>query len=157
MTTKVTSLQRCAAAVMDVGLLVSRLVRAQSWQRRPRSLTVAQFRTLTFVNAYPNSAPSEVAEYLMLSRPAITRIVDELVRRRLIARRADRGDRRRQTLALTAAGRHRLDAFFAAARGLVAERLAMLPAADRAAVSRAMELLRPRFTTRTRSGAARSR
>lgn len=139
------TLDRCAAVVMDVGLLVSRLVRAQSWRRQPAGLTTPQFRALTFVNAYPGSSPSDLAVYLMLTRPSISKLVDQLVRRRLVERRTDAADRRRSVLSLTAAGRRRLDAHFDAARALVAERLAPLPPAQRTAVTRAMELLRPCF------------
>lgn len=140
------ALDRCAAAVLDAGLLVSRFVRAAMWRHRPAGLSVVQFRALTFLNAHPDSGPSELAEYLMLSRPAATRLVDQLAAKKLLARRVDADDRRRLTLGITAAGRKNLDAYFAAARALVAERLASLPAAERDAVTRAMELLRPRFS-----------
>lgn len=139
------ALDRCAAAVMDVGLLVSRLVRSQSWRHRPAGLSTPQFRALTFVNAYPGSSPSDLAVYLMLTRPSISKLVDQLVRHRLVERRTDETDRRRSVLSLTAAGRRRLDAHFATARALVAERLASLPTEQRAAVTRAMALLRPCF------------
>lgn len=137
---------RCAAAVMDVGLLISRLVKAETWRRRPAGLTTQQFRALAFVNAYPASSPSALADYLNLRRPTVSKLVDELVRRRLLERRADTADRRRIMLFLTAAGRRRLDAHFAIARALVAERLASLTASERATVTRAVALLRPRFT-----------
>src|SRR5581483_3183536 len=93
-------LAACAVAVMDAGLLVSRFVRAELWRQKPAGLSLAQFRGLAYVNAYPDCAPSELADYLMLTRPAVTRLVDELVRRRVLGRRVDAEDRRRQTLAL---------------------------------------------------------
>jgi DNA-binding MarR family transcriptional regulator len=139
------STEACAAAVMDAGLLVSRFVRAELWRRKPAGLTLAQFRGLAYVNAYPDSAPSELAEYLMLTRPAVTRLVDELVRRRLLARRADPADRRRLSLNLTATGRRMLDSHFTLVRRMVAERLASLSAAEQERVRAAMTLVAPRF------------
>ncbi|HET7321839.1 MAG TPA: MarR family winged helix-turn-helix transcriptional regulator [Longimicrobiaceae bacterium] len=139
------ALERCAAAVMDVGLRVSRVVRREAWRSRSASLTDAQYRTLAMVNAYPDSAPSEVAEYLMLSRPAMTRVLDELVRMRLVSRRTDTQDRRRLTLRVTARGQRRLDEQFAVARDAVASRLGELTAAECEQVTRALELLRPSF------------
>jgi DNA-binding MarR family transcriptional regulator len=139
------ALGRCAEAVMNVGLLVSRVVRREAWRHRSASLTDAQYRTLAMVNAYADSAPSEVAEYLMLSRPAITRVVDELVRMKLVSRRSDAEDRRRQTLRVTALGRRRLEEQFAVARAVIASRLEELSAEECARVTEAMALLRPRF------------
>jgi DNA-binding MarR family transcriptional regulator len=140
-----TSLDACAAAVMDASLLIARFVRAELWRHKPEGLSIAQFRGLAFVNAYPGSAPSEVAEYLMLTRPAVTRLVDELVRRKLLARRADAADRRRLTLHVTAAGGRMLETHFALVRGFVADRLTSLTADERARVDAAMQLIVPGF------------
>lgn len=146
---------RCAAAVLELGLVVSRFVRAGMWQLRPAGLTVNQFRALTFLNAYPEGSPSELAEYLMLSRPAVSRLVDELVTRRLLSRRPAADDRRRVGLSLTATGRKHLDDYFAAARQLVAERLAPLSPGERAGVTDAVELVRAHFDAPRRLGAPR--
>ena len=139
------SVAACAAAVMDAGLLVSRFVRAELWRHKPEGLTIAQFRGLAYVNAYANCAPSELAEYLMLTRPAVTRLVDELVRRKLVARREDAADRRRQSLSVTASGRRMLDSHFVLVRRLVAERLASLSASEQERIRSAMTLLAPHF------------
>ena len=141
-------LAACAVAVMDAGLLVSRFVRAELWRQKPAGLSLAQFRGLAYVNAYPDCAPSELAEYLMLTRPAVTRLVDELARRRLLGRRVDAEDRRRQTLSLTAAGRRMLDSHLVLVRRLVADRLESLSASERERVRSAMALVVPHFITR---------
>lgn len=156
-----TEQEECAAAVLDVGLLVSRFVRAGMWQHRPAGLTLNQFRALNFLDAYPDASPSELAEYLLLSRPAVTRLVDDLVEKRLLARRPGEADRRRIGLSLTAAGRRHLDDYFAGARRIVAERLAPLTADERAAITRAMALVsthfdRPRRLSASRPGGAGS-
>jgi len=135
--------ERCAAEVVDVGLAVTRLVRAQMRRQLPGGLTLPQLRALGFINADPACAPSQLAEYLMLSRPAVTRLLDGLVDRRLIARHPHPDDRRRVRLALTKAGRGKLDRYFTRARAIIAGRLAHLSAADRAAVRRAMRLVGP--------------
>lgn len=140
-------LAACAVAVMDAGLLVSRFVRAELWRQKPAGLSLAQFRGLAYVNAYPDCAPSELADYLMLTRPAVTRLVDELVRRRLLGRRVDADDRRRQTLALTVAGRRMLDSHLTLVRRLVAERLESLSGAERERVRAAMALVAPHFVS----------
>src|SRR5512146_586058 len=100
--TNTAGLATCAAAVMEVGLLVSRVVRTGAWWRPPSGLTTPQFRSLAFVNAYPGSAPSELATYLMLTRPSASKLVEQLVRRGLVRRRTDEADRRRSVLTVTA-------------------------------------------------------
>lgn len=133
----------CAAEVLDLGLAVSRLVRAQLRRHSPGGLTLPQIRALALIRADPACAPSQLAEYLMLSRPAVTRLLDALVRQRLITRHAHPGDRRRLRLAATEAGHDRLDAYFAAARAIIADRLTRLPPDDRTAVRRAMRMVHP--------------
>jgi DNA-binding MarR family transcriptional regulator len=135
-----------AAAVMELGLLVTRLVRAQAWGHRASTLSDVQLRTLALINAYPGCSPSALADYLLLSRPAITRAVDQLVGQRLVARRPAAADRRRIELRVTATGRRRVDAYLAGARAALAERLAGLAPAERSAVRRAVAVLAPRLT-----------
>ncbi len=50
-------------------------------------------------------APSLLAERLSLTRGAVTKMTDRLVRRKLVRRHADERDGRAQRLTLTAAGR----------------------------------------------------
>jgi DNA-binding MarR family transcriptional regulator len=49
--------------------------------------------------------PSQVAEKIGLTRGAISKLVDRLVAKRLVLCRVEKGDRRYQTLALSASGR----------------------------------------------------
>ena len=133
----------CAASVVDVGLAVTRLVRAQLRRHGRGRLTLPQIRALAFVNADPDSAPSQLAEHLMLTRPAVTRLIDALGKQRLITRRAHPDDRRRLQLAATAAGREKLDTDFGESRAIIAGRLAELPVSDRTAVRRAMRMVGP--------------
>jgi DNA-binding MarR family transcriptional regulator len=148
---------RCAAAVVDVGLAVARLVRAEMRRQGPGGLTVPQVRALAFVNADPTCSPSLLADYLMLSRPAVTRLLDGLVDRRLLTRRGHPDDRRRLQLAVTRTGRAYLDRYFAAARAVVAGRLAALPARKRAEILRAMRAVLPSVAPGTPAAAGEAR
>jgi MarR family transcriptional regulator, lower aerobic nicotinate degradation pathway regulator len=51
------------------------------------------------------SAPSMLADRLGMTRGAISKLADRLIAKGLVARRANAGDRRAQTLALTREGR----------------------------------------------------
>lgn len=83
-------------------------------------LTLPQYRALAFLEA-GTVAPSTLAGLLTVSRPTITALVDGLVARDLVERRADATDRRRVEHRLTPAGRAALaTADAAAARRLEA-------------------------------------
>jgi DNA-binding MarR family transcriptional regulator len=85
--------------------------------------------------------PSELATRERIQRPTATRLIARLEEKGLVARTADPADRRSCLIALTDEGaalvaqlRTRKDLF-------LAERLRGLPAADRATLARAAELL----------------
>src|SRR3982751_6748690 len=83
----------CGRELLDTVPLVMRVIR--SHMRRHRSgLTVPQFRTLCFVSTTDGSSLSAVAEFIGLSLPAMSRLVDGLVEQRLMDRRPCDDDRR---------------------------------------------------------------
>jgi long-chain acyl-CoA synthetase len=71
-------------------------------------LSLPQYRILMLLDEGPAVA-SRLAEYLVVSRPTVTAVVDGLVSRGLIVRSHDDGDRRRIGLTMTAAGRSALE------------------------------------------------
>lgn len=70
-------------------------------------LSLAQYRTLAFL-ADGDSAASLLADRMDVSRPSITALVDGLVARGLVERRASEDDRRRVVHVITAEGRSAL-------------------------------------------------
>ncbi len=154
--TDAAALQRCAADVLEAALLVSRYVRAQMWHARPAELTLPQFRALAMVAADASYGPSQLAEALLLSRPAVSRLLDELARKGLLERETDPEDRRRLVLTPTAAGRACVEQYFTAARALVTARLAVLSAAAREEVAAAMEHILPCFSRASPSSSSSS-
>src|ERR1051326_8743682 len=84
-----------AATVMDVGLLITRVVRAEVRKHRPQDLSLPQIRALAFVSANPDASASQLADYLGLTRPTTSKLLEQLVRRGLVARTSAPGDRRR--------------------------------------------------------------
>lgn len=98
-----------------------------------------QYRLLVFLSE-GTVAASALAEWLSVSRPAITTLVDGLVARGLVDRSPVTGDRRRVDHLLTAAGRSVLgDADEAVERAL--ERLAAhLPASKQRRAVEGLEL-----------------
>src|ERR1700761_1987515 len=70
-----------------------------------RGVTVAEWVLLREVFDAPALAPSVLAERLGMTRGAISKLVDRLAAKGLVAKSADLADRRYQDVALTPAGR----------------------------------------------------
>jgi DNA-binding MarR family transcriptional regulator len=104
-------------------------------------LSVPQFRALAFVDRQPGCSLTAVAAHVGLGAPAMSMIVNGLVRRALLTRRLADRDRRRMMLHLTADGRALLEQARAATRARFAERLSTLPPAQVAEVQAAIRLL----------------
>ena len=130
-------------AVFETALLVTRLVRAEARRSRPAGLSLSEFRALACVGTYPDCSLTDLAEYLGLQLPTASKLADLLVRRGEITRREDAADRRRNRMALTPAGRAKLDLAMGAVRQHLQQRLSGLSAADQQVVLRAMQILDP--------------
>lgn len=71
----------------------------------PEGLTLSQWWVLGLLADGTGHGMGEVADYAMLPPPTLTKAVDQLVAANLVYRRADRHDRRRVLVHLTARGR----------------------------------------------------
>jgi DNA-binding MarR family transcriptional regulator len=67
--------------------------------------SVEQWRVLSIVSDGRGHPMTEIAEYALLPAPSLTKLVDRMVADNLVYRRADRHDRRRVLLHLSARGR----------------------------------------------------
>src|SRR3954464_4829934 len=97
------SSEDCAHDVLDSIPSVMKVIRGQMRAHRS-GLTVPQFRTLYFISITQGGSLSAVADFIGLSLPAMSRMVDGLVDKRLVLRRTCDTDRRHVRLALTALG-----------------------------------------------------
>lgn len=70
-----------------------------------RGVTVAEWVVLRELFGREAVAPSELAERLGMTRGAVSKLVDRLVAKSLVGKTAGRGDRRYQSVDLTAGGR----------------------------------------------------
>lgn len=140
------SVDECAHDILEVAPLIMRVIRAEMRRHRGFDLSVPQFRTLAYLDHYHGASLSDVAEFIGLTLPSMSKLMDGLVARQLVTRAISPTDRRRVTLALTSQGRSGLQAARQATQIYLAQRLAELPAEERAVVGRAMQVLRPLFT-----------
>ena len=93
-----------------------RNIRADMRTQPGLDLSVPQFRTLLFLRRHPSASLSEVAEHIGLTLPSISKMVDRLDGRDLLARMAAPNDRRRICLDLTPLGSSTLPSSTCAAR-----------------------------------------
>jgi MarR family transcriptional regulator for hemolysin len=144
-TTPLVTDDEVAREMLDAVPLVMRVIRAHMCRHRS-GLSVPQFRTLCFLSGADGSSLSAAADFVGLSLPAMSRLVDGLVDVGLLRRRHSDDDRRHVRLSVTRAG----DAAVREARQLaqahLAEVVSALPAKKRAAIAAAMRELRDAFS-----------
>jgi len=125
--------------------LAMQSIRRDMRSQRAPDLSVPQFRALAFVRHHPGASLSDTAAHIGLGLPAMSALIDGLVRRGLLQRQTDALDRRRVTLALSRTGAEMLERARAAAQSFLDARFAVLSSAQRRTVARALLLLRPLF------------
>jgi long-chain acyl-CoA synthetase len=106
--------------------VVARLARQVEHALAEEELSIPQFRLLAFL-AHGDEAASRLADKLAVSRPSVTALVDGLVKRGYVERRACEDDRRRIDHVLTRAGRAALEKADRVAAGKLDELAERLP------------------------------
>ncbi len=94
-------------------------------------LTPAQLEALAFINRHGGCSAKALSEGLHISIPSSTRLVDRLVRKRLVDRRESGEDRRLVHLTLTETGQTALDLVQEARIDQLRQALAIFPPAER--------------------------
>ena len=137
----------CADELLAAVPAVMRFIRQEMRRNRPAGLTVPQFRALIFLSHDDDPSVSAMAEHLGLSLPAVSRMVQLLVKRGLMERQASPADRRRVSLSLTRQGRRTFQLAFDATRAALAAAFTNLPRAELAGTISAMQVLNRLFAT----------
>lgn len=91
-------------------MMFTRVITALSRTLRDEELSVAQVAALHLLDQEKTSSVTALGAELALSPSAVSRLVEGLVQRDLVARAEDPEDRRKKTLMLTAKGRRFVDA-----------------------------------------------
>ena len=137
--------EHCAQDVLDVAPLIMQAIRADMRAHRRADLSVPQFRMLAFLNRNEGASLSGLAEFIGLTLPSASKMVDTLVTRKLVARKPCPNDRRRIKLALTAQGRAAFASSVVATRAHLAALLSSLSDREQTLVADAMNILRAVF------------
>ncbi len=102
----------------------------------------AQVELLRLVEANPGIRVSAAAKELCLAGNSVSTLVNQLVKAGLLRREEDPADRRAALLLPTPEATERLGAWVSKRNALIAEQVALLPEADRAALVAALPALR---------------
>jgi DNA-binding MarR family transcriptional regulator len=135
----------CASLLMEVVPVIMRYIRNEMRSHRTQSMSVPQFRTLVFINRNNGCSVSDIANNIGLTLPSASKIVDALVKRKLISRTMSSQDRRYSILKLTKLGRTTFAKAKDAAEASLAEKMAILLPDQKAIIAEAMQSLRPIF------------
>jgi DNA-binding MarR family transcriptional regulator len=138
-------LDACAQELMDTAPQIVQTIRMEMRSGRDSNISIPQFRTMRFIQRNPDSSLSNLAEHLGLTLPSVSKLVDGLVKQKLVTRKESTADRRRLILELTQAGASIVDAARASARANLAKKLSELSNDELEMISQAMQLLRPIF------------
>jgi len=139
--------EACATEMLDVVPLIMRTIRADVRRRKGPDFSVPQFRALAFVGRNKGVKLRDLAEFLGLTPPSASKLIDGLVSKRLIVREIPLTDRRRISLALSAAGIAKYRAIMEQTRNFLASRVAHLGPAERHRLLGGMRDLRSAFET----------
>lgn len=139
------TLDACARELLDVMPLVMQDLRRTMRSHSSPDLRVPELRSLAFLRHAPGSNLTDLAEYIGVSLPSMSKLVDALAFRNFIDRQSDPGDRRKVRLYLTEDGAAVLTSAREAVKSAFAAKLAQLRPQDVATLTSGLELLRGLF------------
>jgi DNA-binding MarR family transcriptional regulator len=148
----------CANELIEVVPLMMRIIRAQVRSHTSPELSVGQFRALAFLGRNERAMLGDVGNFLGLSLPAASKLIEVLVAAELVTRKTDLDDRRKVVLTLTAAGQVKYAAALKESADFLAARVSALSAPERIQLAEALESLRSIFVDdppETRHGSAK--
>ncbi len=138
-------LDTCAHELMDTAPQIMQAIRMEMRRGRGSDISIPQFRSMAFIQGNPDSSLSNLAEHLGLTLPSVSKLIDGLVKQKLITRKESTADRRRLTLVLTQAGSSIVDSARTSARENLAQKLKLLSSDELEVIYQAMNFLRPIF------------
>ena len=131
-------------AVVDAVLGASRVlvaVAARSLGDVAEEVTLTQYRTLVVLASRGPQSLAELADAVDVTPPTATRMCDRLIKKGLIVRRHERGDRRLIRLTLAKDGRELVDAVTQRRRSEIAHLMEAIPRDQQAALVDSLQRL----------------
>ena len=143
-------LETVAQELMDTAPQIVQTIRVEMRRGRGSDISIPQFRAMRFIQVNPDLSLSHLADHLGLTLPSVSKLVDGLVKQKLVTRKASTTDRRKLTLMLTQTGAAIVDSARTGARVNLGQKLKDLSEADLKTISQAMQILRPIFVAQSK-------
>lgn len=140
-----------ARELLETMPLIMRTIRRQMRGHEPGGLSIPQFRTLGFLMFNEGASLSDLAEHLGLALPSMSKMIDNLIARKLVRRQQHTEDRRRLVLNVTERGSELLRQAGDMLTAFLGGTLEPLSAEEKEQVVRTMRLLRGVFGNGTNS------
>jgi len=116
-------------------------VAARSLGALAEEVTLTQYRTLVVLASRGPKSLAELADAVAVTPPTATRMCDRLIKKGLVVRRNDRGDRRLVHLTLAKRGRDLVDEVTQRRRAEIVELVRAVPEDQRAAMVDSLQRL----------------
>lgn len=139
--------EEAARQVLDTIPLVMRTIRAQFRDQRSNDLSVPQFRALAYINSNDGSSLSSLANHIGLTLPSMSKLVDGLVSRGLVARDEYLEDRRRICLRITLQGKSELETVHDQTEAFLSDKMSGLTREDLAKITQSLQILKDLFVS----------
>lgn len=130
-----------AVVIVAFRRILRQLRRAARKTELATGLSAAQSFVLNAVNSAPGCSLNDVAAMTMTDRTSVAAIVDRLVDDRYVTRTQASDDKRRASLGITARGQRAIRDAAPPPTTLLVDAIRALPAADRGALARTLQLL----------------
>jgi DNA-binding MarR family transcriptional regulator len=135
----------CSARLVELTPVIMRRIRGEMRRRTMPGLSVQQFRTLSYLRIHPRSSLSDLSAHLGLTLPSTSKLVQQLVKQKVITRRSA-VDRRRVCLSLTQSGNEAFATARFETQQQLAENLSSLTQAELSTLLAGLEVLGTAFT-----------
>jgi DNA-binding MarR family transcriptional regulator len=129
-----------AALLLERIPATMRFIRSAMRTLASDDLTVPQFRVLAALSRAPSTV-GMLAEHQGVSKSAMSRMVDALVKKQLIQPSREEKDRRQLWLTLTPKGKERFDEFHRFGQKVVASKLEALEDCNKAQLAESLEIM----------------
>ncbi len=135
----------CVSLLMDAIPHTLCVLRVEVRKHCPTHLTVPQFRALTFLSFHAGASLSDLADFIGITLPSASNLIDGLVEHQLVTRVMAVDDRRRAILAITEHGTDVLAVVREATAEVLTQRMEALNDDERQTLSSAMRILLSMF------------
>jgi DNA-binding MarR family transcriptional regulator len=98
--------KECAQILLEVMPQIWRVMKEVAQKKEFSKFSVAQFRTLKFINRNNKVSLSEISKHLGPGLSSTSKLIDGLVEKKLIKRQINEKDRRYITITLTKTGKN---------------------------------------------------